>query len=102
MGKNSVIKSLARVIGNVVMHKILLEKTNKPESKSHLKYEIIEYGANAFEKAKEFNWNENDKIEIGKRAIERVKNLNKNYLDIFFSEIEAERLIDETMEELEL
>ena len=61
MGKNKIIKSLGKVIGNVAMHKLLLIYTSKPESKSYLKSEIMEYSADAFEKAQEFNWNENDK-----------------------------------------
>jgi len=46
MGKNSAIKSISKCIGNVVLHKLLVEHTNKPESKNHLENEIIEYSAN--------------------------------------------------------
>ena len=100
MGKNRVIKSLARWIGNVVMHKLLLKRTSKPEAAGHLKSEIEEYGIDAFEKAQEFNWNEQDKKEIEEKAKERVENLIKNYLDIRYTEKEVEELIKETINEL--
>ena len=32
MGKNKLIKSLGKRIGNIVIHKILMKYTNKPES----------------------------------------------------------------------
>ena len=51
MGKNRIIKSLAKCIGNVALHKILVKLTNKSESKNHLESEVLEYGFNAFEKA---------------------------------------------------
>ena len=100
MGKNKVIKSLGRVIGNVAVHKFLLEHTNYPESKNHLSHEIVEYNLNAFEKSQEFKWNENDKTEIRKKAKERAKNLSKNYEDIDFNEKEIEKLIDDVMGDL--
>jgi len=102
MGKNSIIKSLAKVIGNVAMHKLLLEHTNKSESKTYLKNEIIEYSINAFEKAQEFNWNENDKIEIREKSLERLKAIGKNYPDIFYKKQEAEYIIEQIIDELEL
>ncbi len=100
MGKDSAIKSLARVIGNVVMHRLLLRHTNFPESRNHLSNEIAEYGADAFEKAQEFNWNEKDKEEIKIKAIERVKNLSENYPDVKFETNELEDLIEMMMDEL--
>ncbi len=100
MGKNSVIKSLGRCIGNVVLHKLLVEHTNKPESKNYLRNEIAEYGADAFEKAQKFNWNERDKEEIKNRSVERVKNLIKNYPDLSYNEKESVGLIKETMDDL--
>lgn len=102
MGKNSVIKSLGRCIGNVALHKLLIEHTNKPESKSYLKNEIIEYSGDAFEKAQEFNWNGDDKERIKELSINRIKSLLKNYQDVSYNEKEIEKFIKETMDDLML
>ena len=58
MGKNSALKTLGKIIGNVVLHKMLAFYTNRPESMSHLLNEEIEYRASAIKSAREFNWNE--------------------------------------------
>jgi hypothetical protein len=100
MGKNKVIKSLGRCIGNVVMHKLLVFHTNKPESKSYLNFEVIEYGVDAFEKAQEFNWNEKDKEEILETARGRVKKLSLTYPDVLYSVEEMENILRETIEEM--
>ncbi len=102
MGKNSIIKSLGKIIGNIAMHKLILENTKKPESKSYLKNEILEYSADALEKSQEFNWNDNDKLEIKEKSVIRVKNLSNYYKDIRFSESDIEYFVDEIMRELEL
>ena len=100
MGKNKVVRSLGKIIGNVAMHKILLNHTNKPESKNHLSHEVIEYSADAYEKTLLFNWNEKDKIEIKKIAMSRVRNLSKNYPDVVFDEKEVIIFIEETIDEI--
>ena len=64
MGKNRVIKILGNIIGNLVVHKILVNYTNKPESLNHLKSEIEAYRDNSLEIAGEYNWNEKDKAKI--------------------------------------
>ena len=69
MGKNSIIKSLGKIIGNVVVHKILVKYTNRRESISKMTEEIGAYRGNAIEIAEEFNWNEKDKIKIRQEAI---------------------------------
>lgn len=102
MGKNRVIKSIGRCIGNVVLHKILVERTNKPESTNHLESEVLEYGFNVFEKTQMFNWNENDKIKIKEFAIKRTHNLIKNYPDVSFRNKLIEKIINETMDDLML
>ena len=102
MGKSNIVKSLAKCIGNVVMHKLLILYTNRDESKQHLKAEIIEYGEDAFEKAQEFNWNKNDKEDIKKKALERVLNLVKKYPDVQYKKEDLDNLINETIEELML
>jgi len=102
MGKNSAIKSLSRVIGNVSFHKFLLEHSNKPESINHLKHEISEYSADALEKVQEFNWNDSDKIIIREKSLQRARNISKNYSDIIFNELEIESFINQTMEDVGL
>lgn len=102
MGKNRVIKSLGRCIGNVALHKILVERTNKPESKNHLESEVLEYGSDVFEKAQTFNWNEDDRARVRQLAVRRIRNLIKNYPDVSFDDEAVERMINETMEDLML
>ncbi len=102
MGKNSVIKSLGKCIGNVVLHKFLVEHTNKPESKNYLKNEVIEYTTDAFEKAQEFNWNKKDKEKIKELSLKRINNLIKNYSDVVYNKNKIEKLINETMDNMML
>ena len=93
-------KSLGRCIGNIALHKILVRYTNRPESEKHLRDEIRDYGEDSFEKAKYFNWNSEEKIEIRAKAIKEMENLLPNYPDIKFNKNEIIELIDETMEEI--
>jgi hypothetical protein len=46
MGKNSDIESISNSISITILHKILIEHTNKPESISKRSYEEIEYRGN--------------------------------------------------------
>ena len=43
MGKDRDIKTLIRLLANTVVHQIVAEHTNKPESKHFLSSEVIEY-----------------------------------------------------------
>lgn len=101
MGKNRVIKVLGNVIGNIVVHKILLKHTNKPESINHLESEVEAYRDNSLEIASEFNWNEKDKNKIKIEALKKFKkDMKKYYSDVKFPTKEAEKLIDETIREI--
>ena len=101
MGKNRTIKILGNIIGNLVVHKILIKYTNKPESISHMTKELGVYGENAIEIAQEFNWNDKDKIKIHEEALKKFNhNLGKYYPDVIFPENEVPLAIDETIEEL--
>jgi len=100
MGKNKIIKSLGKCIGNIIVHKILIENTNKPESRNYLENEIIEYSANVFEKAGKFNWNKKDTEKIKELSKIRAENLSKNYPDVIFSDDEIEKLIKDIINEL--
>src|SRR3989338_9061416 len=100
MGKNRIIKILGNIIGNIVVHKILIKHTNKPESVSHITKEIGVYGENASEIAEEFNWNDDNKLEIHEEALKKFEhNMNKYYSDVIFPEKEVPILIDETINE---
>ena len=100
MGKNRTIKILGNIIGNVVVHKIVVRHTNKPESINHMTKEIGTYGQNAIEIAAEFNWNEKDKIKISEEALKKFqKNMENYYPDVVFPMNEVESLIEETINE---
>ena len=101
MGKNSALNSLGRRIGNVVLHKLLVEHTNRPESKNHLFSEEIEYRNSAIKEAKEYNWNSRDVEFIKKIAIKFIEEKRtKKYSDVDFSTNQADKLIIEEMENI--
>ena len=101
MGKNRVIKILGNVIGNIVVHKILLKHTNKPKSIKHLESEVEAYRDNSLEIAGEFNWNEKDKNKIKLEALKKFKkDMEKYYNDVKFPSKEAEKLVNETIKEI--
>ncbi len=103
MGKDSALKTLGKIIGNVVLHKMLALYTNRPESTSHLLNEESEYRASAIKSAKKFNWNEKDKQEIKLVALEFFKSKSiKKYPDVAFPLEEAESLISQELKEMNL
>lgn len=98
---SDIIKILGNIIGNIVVHKILVKYTNKPESVNHLIEEVGTYRDNALETAQEFNWNEKDKAKIEVRAFENFKReMEKKYSDVKFPINEAKKLVKETMDEI--
>lgn len=100
MGKNRLIKSLGKRIGNLVIHKILMKYTNKPESLHSLKSEVDEYRDNVMESSQEFNWNDKDKAEIKSLALDKFnKDMKVYYGDVKFPKEEPEKTADETIEE---
>ena len=101
MGKNSVLKTLGKRIGNIVLHKMLAKYTNKPESLGHLINEENEYRAVAIIEARKFNWDGSDKEELKITAIEFFRNKStKKYPDVKFPLKEAEALINEEIKYL--
>ena len=101
MGKNSAIKSLGNILGNIVLHKILVKYTNKLESLHHLKSEVAAYKDSALREAEEFNWNDSDIDEIKLEALANFKrDIEKYYPDVKFPTAEAEKLIEETIGEI--
>ena len=98
MGKNRTIKSLGKVIGNIVVHKITLKYGNKPESRGHTSSEIIAYGDNALEIAQEFNWNDLDRALIKQEVLSEFnKKMQTKYSDIKFPTNEVNEIIEETI-----
>ena len=101
MGKKSTINSLSKIIANVTIHKILLKYTNKPESISHLHYEVTEYRDTAISRAGEFNWNKTDISQIKSKAFQIMKRqIKKRYPDVKFPLIEAKRILLEIINEV--
>ena len=87
----------------MVLHKLLIIYTNKPESKGHLQNEEITYRDEAIKESKKYNWNEKDKEELKLIAIAFIKNKKENkYADVKFSISETEKLVTEEIENLKL
>src|SRR3989344_597636 len=87
MGKNSDRESLIRLIVNTVVHEIVLDRTNKPESKNFLASEVIEYRSQTEKTAKKHHWNIDDKALIEQKAQTKVKErLVLKYSDISYQE----------------
>jgi len=99
MGKNKIIKTLGNVLGNVIVHKILVKYTNKPESVHYVTEEIGTYRDNALEIAQEFNWNSKDENKIKQEILKNFKKRIKKYKDVKFPISEVNKLIDETIKE---
>ena len=100
MGKNKTINSLGRVIGNVVVHKVVLKYGKKAESENHTSSEIVAYRDTAISIGMEFNWNDKDKTEIRKEVHDFfIKKMNEKYSHIKYFSKDAENIIDETIEE---
>ena len=103
MGKNTALKTLGRIIGNIVLHKMLSKYTNKPESTGHLENEEIEYRTAALINAKKYNWNETDKQEIEAIAINFFENKRaKKYPDVTLTIAEAKALINQEITGLDI
>lgn len=101
MGKNRDLDSLIRLITNTITHQIVIENTNKPESKHFLNSEIIEYRIQTEKAAKKHNWNNSDKEYTEKKALEKIKEkLDFKYSDIDYSERDIIRKLKDTIREM--
>jgi len=100
MGKNRIIKSMGKVIGNIVVHKILVNHTNRPESLHYLQSEVNTYRDNIFGIVQEYNWNESDKHKIKEESLREFKNRIEKYQDIKYTQKEADDLIDEIINDV--
>lgn len=100
MGKKQDISSLAISIGNTSAHKIILVKTNKPESKKHLTDEIRDYSFDAFSKSQLHQWNKEDIKEIKLKSAAIAGKFLTRYPGISCKEKEIEEAVIDTMQEL--
>ena len=102
MGKNTIIKTIADLIGGMTAHKILIKYTNKPESIHHTKSEIDNYRGIILDYITEFNWNSDDKQEIKERALKSLKSELKkpHFKDVEFPTEEISKLLEETIKEI--
>lgn len=101
MGKNQEIKSIAKVIGNIAVHKVLINHTNKAESIPFISKEVNEYRANAIKKSILFNWNEKDISEIKKESLNYALKIREiKYQDVDMPLEELKGKISETLIEM--
>jgi len=90
MGKNRIRESLIKEIATIIVHEIVRENTNKPESKPFLESEIIEYRNRAEKTSEECSWNAGDKEYIEKKVLKTIiGKLDSKYSDVQYSEQEA-------------
>jgi len=90
MGKNNTRESLTREIASVVLHHIVREHTNRPESVHFLESETIEYRNKAEKMSQIYNWNSEDRVYVEKKALKLIiEKLANKYPDIKYKEQEA-------------
>ena len=101
MGKNRDKELLIKLLVNIVVHEIVFKHTNRPESKTFLSNEIIEYRGQTEKMAGQHTWNIEDREDIRKKALKKIKDkLDLKYSDVSFSAKEAEILLDKVMKDL--
>ena len=83
MGKDKDIQSVSNSLSTVVLHKIMIQYTNKSESILHLQKEEKEYRGQTLKKIYKKSWSQNEKNKIREKVIIRTKNRLKNkYPDV--------------------
>jgi hypothetical protein len=101
MGKNRTRESLSREVANVIVHEIVREHTNKPESIHFLESETIEYRNKAEKISETYNWNSDDKEYIQNKSLILIREkLATKYSDIEYFEEEAVNKINEVIQEI--
>lgn len=100
MGKKQEIKSLANSIALVSLHKILLDYTNKPESAKHLEDERRDYSEDAFDKSGAHTWTKEELEIIKIKAIRETRNRLNKYPDIKLDNLDVEKFVIDTMQEV--
>jgi len=98
MGKNSDIISISNSIGTTILHEIIAEHTNKPESITHLTTEYFEYRGQSIRKIDRINLNDKDKKQIRIKVIRKIENtLKTKYQDVKVSQEEIFKKVDEEL-----
>ena len=83
MGKNSDIESISNSIAITILHKIVIEHTNKPESIHKMTYEEIEYRGQSMKKIDKRKLNSEDKKILREKVIKKINNqIRTKYVDI--------------------
>src|SRR3989338_9227064 len=101
MGKNQALDELGSLIANTIVHKILVEKTTKPESINHLEKEENEYRTQSFKRFKVYNWNAQNIEMLKEQIIRKIQNkFNNKYPDIDIINTDLYKLIEEEFDEL--
>lgn len=78
---------LLNLIVNVIVHEILIINTNRPESRNFIRSEIAEYRGQTEKIAEEYNWNNEDKDYVEKKALQKAKEkLSLKYPDVKYNE----------------
>ena len=100
------IKSLSNTISNSVLHKLLIEKTNKPESKDFLEAEFDEYRNISKKKFLKYHWNQEDINKTKSQSFSQLLIKINQRPDIQISRERAKeeigKLIDELIEKDEV
>ncbi|PIN91256.1 hypothetical protein COU57_01365 [Candidatus Pacearchaeota archaeon CG10_big_fil_rev_8_21_14_0_10_32_14] len=103
MGKNRDLKYLGKRIGNIVLHKLLVMHTNRPESKGFLRAEEVTYRDSAIKEAKKHNWNKRDIDFLIENAVSFViEKKDMKYSDVDFSIEDVKKLVEDEMNKLGL
>lgn len=101
MAKNRDRESLIKLIVNTIVHEIVAEHTNRPESRNFLNSEIIEYGNRALDFAKTHGWNNEDRTYIEEESMKRIKEkLSLKYSDVKYSEQEVVKKLIKFLKEI--
>jgi hypothetical protein len=101
MGKDRVIRIVAKQVANKVIHQILIKYTNKPESTSYLRAEENNYRVLLTDLSREYHWNDQDMREINKLALNNLeKTLNLKYSDVKVSKDELIQVLKENISEI--
>lgn len=100
MGKNDDIEIVSNIITQAVIHKIVPDYSNKPESKDFMEKEEENYRNLSFKELKRRNWNSQDKQKIKDKIIKKVQNkISMKYSDIIIGKEELlERINRELLE----
>ena len=101
MGKNRDTTLLVDLMANTFAHIVVEKHTNKPESRTFLSSEIVEYRGQTKKAYQLHHWNMEDLAQIREKAIAVAKKrLKSKYPDVSFEEKEIKELVDAELKSL--